>query len=77
MSLQTPSRVREWLVPPIVIPLFFGLVFWALSFGVGNFRSNVVIEICAVISVGASSDNVTGERFMTIRSRRDSVVFKH
>jgi hypothetical protein len=36
-----------------------------------------VIEICAVISVGASSANVTGERFMTVRSRRDSVVFKH
>lgn len=26
MSLQTPFRFRDWLVPPIVVPLFLGLV---------------------------------------------------
>lgn len=26
MSIQTPSRVRDWLVPPIIVPLFLGLV---------------------------------------------------
>jgi hypothetical protein len=26
MSIKTPSRVRDWLVPPIIVPLFLGLV---------------------------------------------------
>jgi hypothetical protein len=26
MLLQTPFRLRDWLVPPIVVPLFLGLV---------------------------------------------------
>lgn len=26
MSLQSPFRLRDWLVPPIVVPLFLGLV---------------------------------------------------
>lgn len=32
MSNEAPFRIRDWLVPPIIIPLFCGLIVVGMAF---------------------------------------------